>query len=454
MTRARTGSMSSRCVLLFPSAIQFLDRPLYLQSLTLVDYLLHSGSENVIVYFKDNIYLIKTLREFQYIAEDGRDQGANVRQKARDISNLLLDEARVRQERRSRAQMYQRMSRDRRSSDYDDLDDENSRRRSINSVRRPKKEDEELLRAIEESKRIAAQDKANAEERDLQRAIQLSKEEEEKRARALADASLILFDNQNQIQAPLTSQNNLVDATLPLQIASTGMQPQFTAMAPQFTSFNPFQQQTQQEIMQAQYMQQQAEWMHQQQAFQQAQELQALQQAKLAQAQQEEWLRQQQLLQAQQTQSILAQPTAAHIGSNNPFAPAASQSAPPLSRDAASAGPQSTGSVSFNLTGSYANRDSSASAPPGPRQQQQQQQQQQMTGRVSRADQEHAHLANLFASRGAADGIDTFGNVGQLRFMSTQAGRLVAQKTGAPNHNPFLQQNPTSQQSDQPFFQL
>lgn len=201
MTRARTGSTSSRCVLLFPSAIQFLDRPLHLQSLTLVDYLLHSGSENVIVYFKDNIYLIKTLREFQYIAEDGRDQGANVRQKARDISNLLLDEARVRQERRSRAQMYQRMSRDRRSSDYDDLDDENSRRRSINSVRRPKKEDEELLRAIEESKRIAAQDKANAEERDLQRAIQLSKEEEEKRARALADASLILFDNQNQNQA-------------------------------------------------------------------------------------------------------------------------------------------------------------------------------------------------------------------------------------------------------------
>ena len=71
-----------------------------LQSLTVLDYLLHAGSENVVVYFRDNIYIIKTLKEFQYIDEEGKDQGANVRQKAKDITNLLQDESRLRHERR------------------------------------------------------------------------------------------------------------------------------------------------------------------------------------------------------------------------------------------------------------------------------------------------------------------------------------------------------------------
>lgn len=30
-----------------------------LQALTLLDYCLHAGSENVVIYFKDNIYIIK-----------------------------------------------------------------------------------------------------------------------------------------------------------------------------------------------------------------------------------------------------------------------------------------------------------------------------------------------------------------------------------------------------------
>lgn len=29
------------------------------QALTLLDYCLHAGSENVVIYFKDNIYIIK-----------------------------------------------------------------------------------------------------------------------------------------------------------------------------------------------------------------------------------------------------------------------------------------------------------------------------------------------------------------------------------------------------------
>ncbi|TFY52904.1 hypothetical protein EVJ58_g9751, partial [Rhodofomes roseus] len=291
--------------------------------LTLIDYLLHAGSENVILYFKENLYVIKTLREFQYVDDEGKDQGANVRQKAKGIVSLLLDEARLRHERRTRAQMYERMSRARRSDDSDVTDDENARRRSRLPTGRPspnrEDRDGDVRRALEESKREAERQRQTAEDRDLQRALELSKEDEEKRRQSLQDANLILFNDQWQpIQQPQPAP--LIDATLPLQYATTGIEPQYTAMPmqPQFTSFNPFQQQAQQEMLAAQYAQQQAEWL----AMQQAQEMQVMQQAQL-QAQQEEWMRQQAALQAQATaqQLLMPQPTSTRIGSNNPFAP-------------------------------------------------------------------------------------------------------------------------------------
>ena len=102
------------------------------QSLTVLDYLLHAGSENVVIYFRDNLYLVKTLKEFQFIDEYGKDQGANVRQKAKDITNLLQDESRLRRERRDRASMRDRMVRgegDGEPGEGND-DNENSRRRS------------------------------------------------------------------------------------------------------------------------------------------------------------------------------------------------------------------------------------------------------------------------------------------------------------------------------------
>lgn len=50
-----------------------------LKALKVLDYCLHEGSEHVVVWAKDNVYIIKTLREFQYIDEEGRDQGQNSR---------------------------------------------------------------------------------------------------------------------------------------------------------------------------------------------------------------------------------------------------------------------------------------------------------------------------------------------------------------------------------------
>lgn len=48
-----------------------------LKSLKVLDYCLHEGSEHVVTWSRKNIYIIKTLREFQHIDEDGKDVGQN-----------------------------------------------------------------------------------------------------------------------------------------------------------------------------------------------------------------------------------------------------------------------------------------------------------------------------------------------------------------------------------------
>jgi epsin len=48
-----------------------------LKSLKVLDYCLHEGSELVVTWARENIYIIKTLREFQHIDDEGRDVGQN-----------------------------------------------------------------------------------------------------------------------------------------------------------------------------------------------------------------------------------------------------------------------------------------------------------------------------------------------------------------------------------------
>lgn len=48
-----------------------------LKALKVLDYCLHEGSELVVTWARKNVYIIKTLREFMYIDEDGRDVGQN-----------------------------------------------------------------------------------------------------------------------------------------------------------------------------------------------------------------------------------------------------------------------------------------------------------------------------------------------------------------------------------------
>ncbi|KAG6914366.1 hypothetical protein DXG01_000770 [Tephrocybe rancida] len=66
-----------------------------LNSLTVVEYLLHRGSEAVVAYYRDNIDALKMLKHFSYIDNARNDVGALVRQKATDIVELISDEARM-----------------------------------------------------------------------------------------------------------------------------------------------------------------------------------------------------------------------------------------------------------------------------------------------------------------------------------------------------------------------
>lgn len=175
------------------------------QALTVLDYCLHAGSENVVIYFRDNVYIVKTLKEFQFIDEYGKDQGANVRQKAKDITNLLQDESRLREERLSRAHMRDRMIGAPQGEPDGFGDDDNviRRSRSVPPGGRPRgrgDDDAELKRAIEASKRSLQEEQARtAEENDLQKALRLSEEEEAKRKQALEDANArSLFDDAQQ----------------------------------------------------------------------------------------------------------------------------------------------------------------------------------------------------------------------------------------------------------------
>ncbi|KAJ2933215.1 hypothetical protein H1R20_g3880, partial [Candolleomyces eurysporus] len=156
------------------------------KSLTVLDYCLHQGSENVTIYFWDNIHIIKTLKEFQYVDEDGKDQGANVRQKARDITNLLMDEIRLREERRSRAHMRDTIVCGENDGLNQEADDQNMLRRGRNSNSglagdRSNPDVGEIRHAIEERKRSLAQEMATMEEQELQALLKASEEELKRR---------------------------------------------------------------------------------------------------------------------------------------------------------------------------------------------------------------------------------------------------------------------------------
>ncbi|XP_025136127.1 epsin-3 isoform X5 [Bubalus bubalis] len=80
------------------------------KALTLLDYLLKTGSERVAQQCRESLYTIQTLKDFQYVDRDGKDQGVNVREKVKQVMALLKDEERLRQERTHALKTKERMA--------------------------------------------------------------------------------------------------------------------------------------------------------------------------------------------------------------------------------------------------------------------------------------------------------------------------------------------------------
>jgi epsin len=149
----------------------------------------------VVDYARQNLHVIRTLKEFQHVDDEGKDQGANgtkkrlpysiytvaelhihylidlsilmhvlkknkttflgaVRQKSKDIVALVSDDTRLREERASRRSMKQRLSGG--GSEYSGST--RARASTMGTMANGTiDEDEALRRAIEESKKSAAE---------------------------------------------------------------------------------------------------------------------------------------------------------------------------------------------------------------------------------------------------------------------------------------------------------
>ncbi|XP_067859532.1 epsin-2 isoform X4 [Heptranchias perlo] len=80
------------------------------KALTLLDYMIKTGSERVAQQCKENIFAIQTLKDFQYIDRDGKDQGINVREKSKQLVTLLKDDERLKSERTQALKTKERMA--------------------------------------------------------------------------------------------------------------------------------------------------------------------------------------------------------------------------------------------------------------------------------------------------------------------------------------------------------
>ncbi|KAL2147278.1 hypothetical protein VTI28DRAFT_10268 [Corynascus sepedonium] len=460
-----------------------------LKALKVMDYCLHEGSELVVTWAKQNIFIIKTLREFQYIDEDGRDVGQNVRVAAKELTSLILDEERLRAERSDRKTWKSRVNG---LEEYAPRYNEGSRPEPSRPRNRQytEEEDAEYRLAIEASKFQEEEDRKKRESRravdeeddDLAKAIKLSKEEEERRRRELEETNAnALFDTEpaSTSQTQYTGFNqgyqqgsavdffaNPIDQgqmqpqpTGFVNSAYTGFQPQATGypngysngFGQQQTLFDPFGQQQQQQpqptfqpqptgynpYLQQPQQQQQQQPLQQQQQFLQPQP----QDTGLQPGSNNPWASN-----SGSPQSLKPMPT----GSNNPFAQRPSTGYKAQSTTTLGSLPEQKTLSTFQPQQQQSSSPFNTTQQPQfqIQQQSQQQQQQQQQQQPQRELSEHEQKLNALLATG--EGLDTFGNTGNLRIPAQHTapgvfvnsagaglGRINAEATG---NNPFLKQ--------------
>jgi len=70
------------------------------KSLLLLDYLLKNGSERVVTSAREHIYDLRSLENYTFVDDNGKDQGINIRHKVTDMIDFVQDDDRLRDERK------------------------------------------------------------------------------------------------------------------------------------------------------------------------------------------------------------------------------------------------------------------------------------------------------------------------------------------------------------------
>uniref|UniRef100_A0A8C7CGU7 Clathrin interactor 1 n=1 Tax=Oncorhynchus kisutch TaxID=8019 RepID=A0A8C7CGU7_ONCKI len=70
------------------------------KALLLLAYLIRNGSERVVTSAREHIYDLRSLENYHFVDESGKDQGINVRQKVKEMVEFVQDDDRLREERK------------------------------------------------------------------------------------------------------------------------------------------------------------------------------------------------------------------------------------------------------------------------------------------------------------------------------------------------------------------
>lgn len=70
------------------------------KALQLMEFLIKNGSERVVDDARSHLSLLKMLKQFHYIDENGKDQGINVRNRSKELTDLLSDVDKIRADRK------------------------------------------------------------------------------------------------------------------------------------------------------------------------------------------------------------------------------------------------------------------------------------------------------------------------------------------------------------------
>ncbi|XP_054848298.1 epsin-1 isoform X7 [Eublepharis macularius] len=186
------------------------------KAMTLMEYLIKTGSERVAQQCKENIYAIQTLKDFQYVDRDGKDQGVNVREKAKQLVALLKDDERLKEERAHALKTKEKLAQTATaSSSLANAPVEAEQAWPQSSGEEELQLQLALAMSKEEAEQVSAKPPAVADEDlQLQLALSLSKEEHDKEERIRRGDDLRLqmaIEESKKESVPAKEESSLMD---------------------------------------------------------------------------------------------------------------------------------------------------------------------------------------------------------------------------------------------------